>query len=55
VVTPTPSPSVLLPPGPTGPGPSIFLILLVAGSAYLWWRVRKELRRVPQGEEDDVA
>ena len=56
MVTPTSSPSLLPAPGPTGPGPLIFLALLLAGSAALWWRVRKEqLRRRPREEDDDVA
>jgi len=33
----------------------IFLILVLVTSAFLWWRVRVELRRRPHEEEDDVA
>jgi hypothetical protein len=33
----------------------ILLVLLVAGSGYLWWRVRKEVRRPRREEPDDVA
>ena len=51
----TPSPDSLPPPGPTGPGPVIFLILLLVVSSLLWWRVRVQLRRTPREEEGDVA
>lgn len=55
MLTPTPSPNLLPPPGPTGLGPLFFLLILLAAGAFLWWRVRVELRRKPREDEDDVA